>query len=433
MNNNYFFKSVLILCALIFQNFTAFSQTFENGIFVLNEGGAGSTNASVSFIPDGAPVVNDIYSTVNPTQDPLGDTAQSMTFAGNNAYIVLNISNTIKVVNRYTFEYVATVSAGLENPRYMAIVGNKAYVTNWGNGGDPDDDYLAILNLETNAMEGTISLAEGVERILNINDMLYVLHQGGYGFGKTVSVVNPVTQTLVNVIEVGDVPNSAYVENDFLYVLCGGKPSWSGSATPGGMYKVSLADNEVVESNIMTGMNPANLQSSGNGLIYFTSGFNVYQASLTSLGASPQILFSTGDQGVYGVYGMNLIDDKLYVGDAAGYIAPGSVLVYDLTGSLLSTHAVGWLPNGFYKAESQLSIPDGQPKSIVLYPNPASEHFYVANVSDAKIRIYDFAGRLVRNQDYTASGTNVSDLPSGIYVVQIIDKNRSTTQKLIIK
>ncbi|MBD3582895.1 DUF5074 domain-containing protein [Flavobacterium selenitireducens] len=433
MNNNYFFKGVLILSALIFQNFTAISQTFENGVFVLNEGGAGSTNASVSFIPDGAAVVNDIYSTINPNQGPLGDTAQSMTFAGNNAYIILNISNTIKIVNRYTFEYVATVSTGLENPRYMAVVGNKAYVTNWGSGGDPDDDYIAVLNVETNAIEATIELAEGVERIFNINDMLYVLHQGGYSFGKTVSVVNPVTQTLVNTIEVGDVPNSAYVEQGFLYVLCGGKPSWSGSATPGGMYRIDLSNNQVVESHIMTGMSPANLQSSGNGMIYFTSDFDVYSASLSTLGANPQLLFSTGDQGVYGIYGMNLINDKLYVGDAAGYIAPGSVLVYDLSGNVLGTHAVGWLPNSFYKAEPQMAVPDTQISAIGLYPNPATRHFYLSNVSDAKVCLYDFAGRLIKFQDYTASGISVSDLPRGLYVVQIASDNQLSTQKLIVK
>ncbi len=105
-------------------------QTFDNGIIILNEGGAGSNNASVSYLQAGTTSIsNNIYANANMGLGPLGDTGQSMSFAADNAYVVLNISNTVKVVNRHTFEYVTTISEGLVNPRYMGTIANRGYIT----------------------------------------------------------------------------------------------------------------------------------------------------------------------------------------------------------------------------------------------------------------------------------------------------------------
>lgn len=117
---------------LSFTALPVFGQSFNDGVFILNEGGAGSNNASVSFLSNTGNLQNNIYATVNPTVGALGDTAQNMAIHGDYAYIVLNISNTIKIVNSQTFQHVATINTGLNNPRYMTFSNGKAYVTNWG-------------------------------------------------------------------------------------------------------------------------------------------------------------------------------------------------------------------------------------------------------------------------------------------------------------
>ncbi|MPT35487.1 MAG: hypothetical protein E2604_10455, partial [Flavobacterium sp.] len=119
---------------------------YERGVLVVNEGNFGSPNAEVSYISSEFPTLfqNNIFNTVNPTK-VLGNTAQSIGFNGDLAYIVLNGSNKIEVVNRYTFVSVATIQTGLQNPRYIAFANGKGYVTNWGDAGVTTDDYVAIV------------------------------------------------------------------------------------------------------------------------------------------------------------------------------------------------------------------------------------------------------------------------------------------------
>ncbi|RZJ71376.1 DUF5074 domain-containing protein [Flavobacterium sp.] len=430
-------KHIYTFFAMLFGliSVAADAQSFDNGIFVLNEGGAGSNNASVSYIPNSGSLQNNIFASANPSAGSLGDTAQSLTFYGNYAYIVLNISNTIKIVDRMTFELVATVSTGLNNPRYMAFVDGKGFITNWGSGANANDDYLAVLDLETNIVENTIPLAEGAERIAAINNQLYILHQGGYGFGNSVSIVNPQTETLTTSIAVGDVPNSYVVDNGFLYVLCGGKPSWSGTQTSGGLYKIDLSDNEVEESLTWNGMNPANLQSSGNGSIFFTNDANVYKGEISSLGLNAPAIIALGEQGVYGIYGLNFIDGKLYVADAGNYVSPGTAFVYDANGTAVTNYVVGVIPNGFYKAEPNLSVPNPTRKlALFAYPNPTSDKFFVNSEEVVPVSLFDLTGRKVLEQNASNQlGIDVTSLQSGQYLAQIATQKGVVTTKILVK
>ena len=430
-----FTRFTLLSAFLFLLQVTTVSAQYTDGVFVLNEGGAGSGNASVSFINTNSVNSNDIFGIVNPSLSGLGDTAQSMSFNGDYAYIVLNISNTIKVVNRTTFAYVATISTGLNNPRYMAFANGKGFVTNWGDGGSTSDDYLAIIDLTTNSVESTISLAEGVERILYTNDKLYVAHQGGYSTGNTISIVNPVTETLEQTITVGDVPNSMLVTNNFMYVLCSGKPSWYPDETDGKLIKIDLATNTVVSTLDFPGMHPNNLEGNAdNTSIYYTVDENVYTTTFDSTVLPATSLFSLTAQGVYGIYGMDLIDDKLYIADAGNYSSPGNVYVVSTTGTLLNTYVVGVIPNSFYKAESNLGVFQPESKlAVSVYPNPTSDVFYLNTTESYKLKIYDTAGRVVKQLNYATSGVSVSDLNSGIYFVEISTETSRTIQRLIVK
>ena len=89
---------------------------YDNGALILNQGGFGQGNTSVSYLSnDFGTQQNNIFSLVNPTIT-LGDTGQDIGFNGDLAFIILNISNKIEIVNRYTMKHVATISAGLNNP-----------------------------------------------------------------------------------------------------------------------------------------------------------------------------------------------------------------------------------------------------------------------------------------------------------------------------
>jgi YVTN family beta-propeller protein len=319
---------------------------YDNGFLVLNQGNFGTSNSDITFISDNLTTQqNGIFSLVNPTMT-MGDTGQDVGLYEDLAFIVLNGSNTIQVVNRYTFESVATVSTGLSNPRYIAFANGKGYVTNWGNGSNPEDDFVAVLDLTSYAVTTTIPVVEGPERIIEEDATLYVAHQGGYGYGNSISVISAVTNTVTSTISVGDVPNSLDVEDGVLYVLCAGKALWTNDETIGSLYQINLNGNQTTNYAFPEGAHPSNLVIEDN-KIYYTVDSDIF-AKATSAALPTTPLFSTTSQGVYGVYSFAVENDKIYVGDAVDYNSNGKIYIYSLTGTLQNEYSVGVTPAGFY-------------------------------------------------------------------------------------
>lgn len=321
---------------------------YENGVLILNQGNFGGGNSSISYWSDDFGVFqNNAFAAVNPTVT-LGDTGQDIGFYQEKAFVVMNLSNTIQVINRYTLEHITTISTGLNNPRYIAFANGKGYVTNWGDASNEEDDYVAVLNLTSYTISTSIPVVEGPERIIEENGNLYVAHQGGYGYGQTVSVISSTSNTVTASIPVGDVPNSLFIENNTLYVLAGGKPSWTEDETFGKLTKIDLANNTVISTfDFEDSEHPSNLVEK-DGQLYYTIDSDVYKTSITATSLPSTPLFSTTAQGVYGVYSFAVENNKIYVGDAADYNSNGKVYVYSLTGTLLHQETVGVIPAGFY-------------------------------------------------------------------------------------
>lgn len=320
---------------------------YDNGALILNQGGFGQGNASVSYLSnDFGTQQNNIFSLVNPTIT-LGDTGQDIGFNGDLAFIIMNISNKIEIVNRYTMKHVATISAGLNNPRYIAFSNGKGFVTNWGDGGSPSDDYVAVLNL-SNYSTARIAVAEGPERIIADNDKLYVAHQGGFGFGSTISVINATTNAVSTIIKVGDVPNSLEISNGSLYVLCGGKPSYSGTETAGSFVKINVLNNTVSSKQNFPGKShPSNLDIADSA-IFYTVDSAIFKSTLSTTTLPTNPLFTTTAHGVYGVYSFAVNNNKIYVGDAGDYSSNGKIYIYSTTGIFEKEYTVGIIPAGFY-------------------------------------------------------------------------------------
>lgn len=318
---------------------------FANGIFILNEGTMGNANASVSFLSQNGVVQNNIYQTVN--GQLLGDIAQNIYAKDDRVYIVLNGSGTIEVVNRYSFEKIGTINAGLSNPRYIIIEDGKGYVTNWGDPANPQDDFVAVVNLSSLTVETTIPVVEGPEKMEEENGKIFVAHAGGWGTGNTISVIDAVSNTVVSTITVGDIPNSLKEENGKLYVMCGGKPAWTQDETLGGLYIINLT-NLSVES-VLTfpqGEHPSQMVEE-DGKFYYTLDDKVFSMPVwaTSLPTTP--LFTMSDFGIFGAYGFEVEEGKIYVADAVDYTSNGKVHIFNLSGNHLETYTVGKLPNGF--------------------------------------------------------------------------------------
>ncbi|MFD1079534.1 YncE family protein, partial [Longispora fulva] len=165
---------------------------YADGFFVLNEGNFLSGNASVSFIENSGEVSHSIFKNANSGAD-LGDTATDLQFYEDYAFIVVNVSNKIEVVDRYTFESVATIDNGLANPRKISFSNGTAYVTNWGDASDPGDDFITVFDAETFQQSQIVPVAEGPENMLVENSRLFIVHLGGWGFNNIITVINTAT------------------------------------------------------------------------------------------------------------------------------------------------------------------------------------------------------------------------------------------------
>ncbi|CAD0008291.1 YncE family protein [Flavobacterium chungangense] len=306
---------------------------YDNGVLILNEGNFGNPNASVSYISnDLMTSQNNIFSVVNPTK-VLGDVAQSLSFSDDKAFIVINNSNEVEVVNRYTFASLGTITEKLENPRYSVVLNNKLYVTN------AISNAVTVYNATTYAYITSISLNKTAEKIVAANGKLYVTN-GAFGKGNEVTVINESTNTVSTTITVEEGVNSIEVYDGTVYVLCGNKDRTK-------LFKINAANDAVTSIESTTLKDALNMDIDGN-KIYYTQGTGVYAINTNATAFSNTPLFSVTDNSWSTFYGFGVIDGKIYSGDANGFTADGIVTVYSTTGTALKTLTVGIGPNGFY-------------------------------------------------------------------------------------
>ncbi|MFB9055546.1 YncE family protein [Mariniflexile ostreae] len=306
---------------------------YENGILISHEGSFNKPNASVSFISyDYSVLENTIFNNVNSTL--LGDTAQSIAFLDNLAYIVVNGSQKIEVVNRYSFKSIATINTGLTNPRYMTFANGKGYVTDWGHGDDADDDVVAIINLSTNTIESSITVGEGPEQIIAKDDKLYVSHKGGWSTNNIISVINT-TSNEVDTIEVDDIPdNMLFNDAGNLVVLCqGSNQYWLSPVieTPGSIIKINTSNHSIISTfSFADGLHP-DLMAYSNGKLYYQVSNAIYSMSDNSTALPTESIINDS------FYGMAVKNNTLYGLKTDFNAETGEISIYDLSTNTLKT------------------------------------------------------------------------------------------------
>ena len=326
-------------------------SNFDNGIFILNEGNYGSGNSTVSFLDlDNSEVNHQIFSKEN-EGELLGDTGQNMAFYKDYAFIVMNVSNAIKVVDRGSFKHIITIEENLNNPRFITFSEGKAFVTNWGDGMDPDDDFISVFNAETFTSLATISVSEGPERIVAGPGKVFAAHTGGFNINNRISVIDPVKNELNTIITVGEQPNSLVLDGDNLWVLSGGNPSYLDNESAGSLSQIDLGTLQITKQITFPNStdHPSNLNLE-NEMLYYTLGTEVYTfvSAESSLPESPVFKMDK----VEVLYGFKVIDSKFYAASASfDFTSNGKLYVYDLSGNPLNTYGVGVNPNGVYSQE----------------------------------------------------------------------------------
>ncbi len=309
---------------------------YENGIFLSNEGNFGSPTATVSFISNDLSIENKIYS-ANNGGAALGDVLQNIGVNGDNAYLILNNSNKIEIVNRYTFKKVATVSDQVSQPRYIAFTGNNFYVTN----SSGSSKFVNVYNSTTNAFVKKIDLTSSGERIVEASGKIFV-QNASFGSGNKITIINPTSNTVEKEVTV---PNG-----NIKKTISTGGNVYTIASTSTDSYIYKLSPTGAISSTItLTGIaNGNNLEIDGT-KFFFSSGAKVYSMDLSSTVIPTTPVLTLTDNSWSALYGFSVIDGKIYISNANGFTADSTVEIYSTAGTLLKTVTAGRGTNGFYK------------------------------------------------------------------------------------
>jgi len=71
-----------------------------------------------------------------------------------------------------------------------------------------------------------------------------------------------------------------------------------------------------------------------------------------------------------------------------------------------------------------------------LYPNPAFEdviYITTAENTQKEIVIFDVFGKVVLQNRIYSTNLDIKNLDPGIYILQVVENNRRTTRKLVVK
>lgn len=74
--------------------------------------------------------------------------------------------------------------------------------------------------------------------------------------------------------------------------------------------------------------------------------------------------------------------------------------------------------------------------NFTLYPNPAFDDvvYITTPYNDHKtITVYDVFGKVVLRDRISTNALNISRLVPGVYVLQVTEKNKTMTRKLVVK
>lgn len=319
--------------------------TYDNGVFITNEGPFGSGTGTINFYNrSSASVSDDIFQAKN--SYPLGNIVQSMEIYNGKGYIVVNNAGKVEVVDGSTFASNGVIS-GLTGPRYFLGIDNtKGYVSEWGTGGT--NGAIKVVDLSTKTVTATINTGKGAEGMVKVGNTVYVACSGGYDNDSVVTVIDATTNAVLTNITVGANPKSIKVDaSGKIWVLCSGQyGTYPNLVKTGKLVRIDATTN-TVDLNLpfsSTLSQPLNLViNNAKTMLYYSYDGKIYSHLYT---ASTLNATATISRNFYGL-GIDPTNDYFYGSDAGDFSSNGKVIRYTALGVAVDSFTVGIIPGNF--------------------------------------------------------------------------------------
>jgi hypothetical protein len=315
---------------------------YEHGAFIVNEGGFGSSNGSVTFRTDSELEQNILRTAGNFA----GDVAQSITFKNDKGYLVVNGDDKIEVVDANTFQSVTTItSKDIVAPRYVEVINDKAYISVWGpydSNFSLIDSYVLVYDLNTNSVVRKIDTHEGTENLLYNGNYLFASNYN-YGASNTLAVINPSDNTLVKQITLSEGPAGMVIDAN--------KKLWVVTATfgSGKLFRINPTTLEIEATIGITGGGPHTglaISPDKQNVIYAV-GNSIYKLPITSTSPITQPLFTASEVKTFYTFTVDPNNGDIWIGDALNYTSVGKTFIYSSSGALKTSFETGINPTQF--------------------------------------------------------------------------------------
>lgn len=311
-----------------------------DGVFVLNEGNFGQGNGSLSFLNlDSLKMGNEIFGQAN--SRPLGDVPFSMQIIGKEAWIVVNNSAKIEVVDLENLKSVETIEIP-GSPRFMLQVSpDKLYVS------DFSSPRIFMIDVQNHRLENEILITGSAEQMVLASGKIFAAFWSNYHFpnleNNRVFVVNPENDVLVDSVIVGKEPNSMVLDkNGKLWVLCSG--GFLNEEIPS-LWRIN-PENMVVEiflqfPEINTSPTSLSANFAGDTLYFLNQGIYRMAISDNTLPDTPVI---AENEHLFYTLAIHPENSYIFATDAIDYQQRGLVLRYKPDGTFLDSYRAGIIP-----------------------------------------------------------------------------------------
>ena len=317
--------------------------SISKGLFITNEGNFQSGNASVTFYDLVTQIVQEkVFEATN--NQPVGDVLQSMTIIGDKAYLIVNNSQKIEIVNTTDFKSIGTIN-GLTSPRHLLPINETtAYVS------DLYAAAITVIDLTTNSITGTIPMGSSSEEMVKVGHEVFVTQPSLFdNYSQQIFVINTNSNEITDSIMVGYNPSNIQLDrNNQLWVVCNGDRDVANQF--GGIYRINPNSKEVTltlpfTDNQSSYYSRIAMNAAKDQFYFLKLGIFKMSIAATELPTTPFIEAKGRD--IYGL-GVNPSTGNVYIGESGNFVQRGTVTIYDNTGTELNTFKAGVGVNGFY-------------------------------------------------------------------------------------